>query len=400
MRNSRLLHINEPETGKFQFGNMPLFRLGFRPFYLLAALFAAISIPLWLASYTGHLPGMQSLDLNWHMHEMVFGFALAVIIGFLMTAARNWTGLWTLRGWPLAGLALLWLAGRLAMLCLPAPAAAVIDLAFIPLAAWPLYAVIKKSGNTRNMPLLGLLALLFLANVFFHASRLEYLPLSPFTSIQAAILLIVILETVMAGRVIPGFTANAIPGVAPRTSPLLNKLALILLVLAALGWVLQLPASVAAVFSFSATIAQALRLWRWRSWKTGRHPLLWILHLSYGWIVIGLFLLGMAELGFIAASTAFHALAVGSMSGLILGMITRTALGHTGRLLKVDYREITMYLLLQVGILARICANIPFAQHRNMVLFLAMICWSSAFLLYLAVYVPYLCHARLDGREG
>ncbi len=400
MRNSHLLHINEPETGKYQFEKMPLFRLAFRPFYLLAALFAAIGIPLWLAGYTGHLPSMPSLDLNWHMHEMVFGFALAVIIGFLMTAARNWSGLWTPRGWPLAGLALLWLAGRLAMICLSALTAAVLDLAFIPLAAWPLYAVIKKSGNTRNMPLLGLLALLFLANVFFHASRLGYLPFSPLSSIQAAILFIVILETVMAGRVIPGFTANAIPGVVPRTSPLLNKLALILLALASLGWVLQLPASVAAVFSFSAAITQAVRLWGWKSWKTSRHPLLWILHLSYGWIVIGLFLVGMAELGLIAASTAFHALAVGSMSGLILGMITRTALGHTGRLLKVDYREITMYLLLQIGILARICANIPFAQHRNMALFLAMICWSSAFLLYLVVYVPYLCHARLDGREG
>ncbi|MFZ6649302.1 NnrS family protein [Undibacterium sp. TJN25] len=403
MNNSMLMQIQEPGTSKSGLANMPLLGLGFRPFYLLAAAFAMISIPLWLLSYTGHLPDASRLDLNWHMHEMVFGFALAVIIGFLLTAARNWTGLWTLRGRPLALLAALWIAGRLAMAWLPAPLAAVVDLAFIPCAAWPLYVVIKKSGNTRNLPLLGLLTLLFLANTVFHATRLAYLDISPILCIHAAILLVTLLEIEMAGRVIPGFTANALPGSSPVINPRLNKAALILAAAASVAWMLHIPAYAAAPLALCAAVAQAWRLSGWKPWKTGRQPLLWILHLSYGWIAIGFLLLGMAELGGATlgvSSTAFHVLAVGAMSGLILGMTTRTALGHTGRLLKVNFREITMYLLLQAGTMARICANIPATGHRTLALLLAAACWSAAFLLYLVVYVPYLLNPRLDGREG
>ncbi|WP_394780255.1 NnrS family protein [Undibacterium sp.] len=400
MKNSTLMQIQEPTPRRMGLDNMPLLRLGFRPFYLLAAAFAAISIPMWLLSYTGHLGDSSRLDLNWHMHEMVFGFALAVIIGFLMTAARNWTGLWTLRGGPLALLAALWVAGRLAMALLPEPVAAVVDLAFIPCAAWPLYGVIKRSGNTRNLPLLGLLALLFFANATFHAARLAYMDVSAPVCVQAAILLVTMLEIEMAGRVVPGFTANALPATCPVSNPRLNKAALVLAAAASIAWVLPVYAYLAAPLALCAAIAQTWRLSGWKSWKTGSQPLLWILHVSYGWIAIGFLLLGMAELGIGAPSTAFHVLAVGAMSGLILGMTTRTTLGHTGRLLKVNFREITMYLLLQAGTVARICANIPAIGHRNLALASAVACWSAAFLLYLVVYVPYLLNPRLDGREG
>ena len=186
--------ISEPSSSAAAHGAAPwhachaVWQLGFRPFYLLAAVFAAISIPWWLASYAGLLTGGLQVGLGWHMHEMVFGFALAVVVGFLYTAGRNWTGLPTPHGAQLMALAALWLAGRIAMLCGPGLVPALVEWLFLPLAAWPLYQVLRRSGNTRNLFLVALLALLALANGLFHAAVLGWLPLSLFVPVQAAIL--------------------------------------------------------------------------------------------------------------------------------------------------------------------------------------------------------------------
>src|SRR6478672_392600 len=156
-----LIALEEPDASgrnSSALSSHPLLRLGFRPFYLLGAAFAAISIPAWLLHYYGHVQGLAHIDLNWHAHEMVYGFAIAIIIGFLYTAGRNWTGLWTPRGGSLAAIALLWLAGRAAMLLADPLPAALVDLLFLPLAAVPLYSVLRRSGNKRNLFLVALLA--------------------------------------------------------------------------------------------------------------------------------------------------------------------------------------------------------------------------------------------------
>ena len=176
----------------------PVFRLGFRPFYLLAAAFAAASVPLWLLRYFGLADFATNIDFNWHMHEMVFGFAIAVIIGFLFTAGRNWTGLWTPRGAHLAALAGVWIAGRAAMLCAPPLVAAVVDGIFLPLAAWPLYRVLKRAGNKRNMFLILLLSLLTIANLLFHGARLGLLSFETTAPMHAAILVIVMIVVLPA----------------------------------------------------------------------------------------------------------------------------------------------------------------------------------------------------------
>lgn len=403
MKRPNLIQIEEPESAAAQpwsLNGMPLLGLGFRPFYLLAALFAAISVPLWLARYSGWLGDTSKIGLDWHMHEMLYGFALAVIIGFLFTAARNWTGLWTPRGGTLAAIAGIWLAGRLAMLWAPAPLAAGIDLLFIPCAVLPLYRVMRKSGNTRNLPLLALLGLMFVANAVFHASRLTWLNWSTISAMHACILLIVILEVVMAGRVLPGFTRNAVPGSTPLSRTWLDRTSLSLSILTGLSWLAALPAVPVAALAFACAATHSLRLYGWQPWKTLRQPLLWILHLAYAWIAIGFALLGLAALGIATASTAMHALTIASMASLILGMMTRTSLGHTGRLLKASRKETIMYLLLQTGAVARLCANFHQIGYRDFALILATVCWSAAFLLFVAVYAPYLTHARLDGREG
>lgn len=398
-----LLKIDEPEKSGRQdrgFTNQPVWRLGFRPFYLLATAFAAVSIPLWLASYSGRFQAAPNVSLLWHMHEMVFGFAIAVIIGFLYTAGRNWTGLWTPRRGHLAALSALWLAGRFAMLATPTAVTVLIDWAFIPLATWPIYRVLKRSGNKRNMFLVGLLGLLTLGNTVFHAASFGWLAISPILVMQGAILVIVIITSVIGGRVIPGFTANAVPGVKPVVEPKRDRVTLALTVAASVSWMLPLPPAIVGMLVICAAIMQMIRLVGWQPQRTLQRPLLWILHVSYGWIPLGFILLGLAKWGILPASAAFHALAIGTISGLIVGMITRTALGHTGRQLKAGRAELCMYILIQAGALARLIAAIDIGSTREIMLYIAALSWSATFLLYLAVYGPYLLRLRLDGKEG
>ena len=378
----------------------PLWALGFRPFYIMAALLAVLAVPLWLAQYLGWLRGMPAVGLGWHMHEMVFGFAVAVIVGFLLTAARTWTGLATPNGRHLAALVLLWLAGRVAMLLATPLWAALVDLLFLPLAAWPLYRVLQQSGNRRNIFLVLLLGLLTLANALFHAAGLGWVALAPAAPVHAAILIIVMIESVIGGRVIPMFTAKGAPGVEPVVRLRHDQLALALTASASLAWVAGAPAWLTAALCMLAASAVALRLARWQPHRTLKVPLLWILHLSYAWIPIGFFLLALAALGYGAASTALHALAVGSMAGLIIGMMSRTTLGHTGRALKAGPVEALMFMLIQLGALTRVLAAFVPPAWRDALLLASGAFWCASFGIFLAVYTPYLLAPRVDGKEG
>jgi uncharacterized protein involved in response to NO len=394
-----LIQPAEPEKVAGKFDQQPLWRLAFRPFYLLAAAFAAIAIPLWLLGYNGALPALPNVNLNWHMHEMIFGFVLAVVVAFLFTAGRNWTGLWTPRGATLAAFCALWLAGRLAMLCAPAPVAALVDILFLPCAAWSFFKVLKKAKNYKNMFAVGLLLLLTVLNGLFHAAGLGYVGLAQTTLMQAALLIVVVIVTIIGGRVMPMFTRNG-AGSAPRVNRKLDWSALALLVLAGLSWLFGAWAPLTALLAALAGAAHLARLIGWQPQSTVKHPLLWILHLAYGWIGVGLLLLAAAALGLATASSAFHALAVGAISGMIVGMITRTALGHTGRELKAGPGETAMYALIQLGAALRLLANLVGGDARQAALIASGACWSGAFLLYLWVYAPYLSRARIDGREG
>ena len=229
---------------------------------------------------------------------------------------------------------------------------------------------------------------------------LGWITLAPTSAIQAAILIIVIVESVIGARVIPGFTANAVAGVKPIVHVRRDRVSLGLTIAASLAWVLGMPASAIAALALAAACAQTLRLAGWQSHRTLHQPLLWILHLSYAWIPFGFVLIALSALQVVSVSSAFHALTVGSMGGLIIGMMTRTALGHTGRPLKAGWREVAMYLLIQLGAIARVCAALGPVSLRDSELFIAALCWTTAFLLYVMVYGPYLLSPRLDGQEG
>lgn len=398
-----LLTIDEPKvttSGKSSPMHHTLWALGFRPFYLLAAVFAAVSIPLWLAGYYGKMPSLANVTLNWHMHEMVFGFAIAVIIGFVFTAARNWTGLWTPRRGYLALLVGVWLAGRIAMLYAPGVIAAVVDLAFLPLAAWPIYRVLQRSGNQRNMFLVGLLGLLTIVNILFHLAALGWITLSTILIIQSAILIVVMIESVIGGRVIPGFTAATVRGTKTIVNPNRDRITIAFTALASLAWIFTFPPRLIAALAIAAACSQLLRLGGWKPQVTLRHPLLWILHLSYAWIPLGFILIALAALQVVPPNAAFHVLVIGSMAGLMIGMMTRTTLGHTGRQLKAGGKEVVMYVLIQVAVVARFCAALNITGWRDGELVIAAASWSAAFVFFLIIYGPYLFRPRLDGKEG
>lgn len=381
------------------FARQPVWALAFRPLYLLAAAFAALAVPLWLASYLNAWPILPRVGLDWHMHEMVFGFALAVVVGFLFTAGRNWTGLQTARHGVLAAFCALWLAGRIAMLWAPRWLAALVDLPFLPCAAYSFFCVLKAAGNWRNMFAVGLLVLLSILNLLFHAAGAGQVAVSQVTLIQAAILIVVLIVSLIGGRVIPMFTRN-MAGSAPSTNSKLDKVALAALVLAGLCWVAGAWPWLTAAAATAAGCAQGYRLFGWKPLSTLPHPLLWILHVSYAWIGVGLLLLALAALGKVPASSAFHALALGAMSGMIIGMITRTALGHTARPMQAGRAETVMFALVQGGALARLIASLMTGTGRDHALLLSALCWSCGFMVYLWVYAPYLTRARLDGAEG
>ncbi|HXZ53015.1 MAG TPA: NnrS family protein, partial [Burkholderiales bacterium] len=277
-----------------------LFNLGFRPFYLLAALFAALAVPAWVADLSGHgWPARYLEGLVWHQHEMVFGFALAVIAGFLLTAGRVWTGRATPSGAPLALLAAHWLAARVLVVTGPPWLAALVDGAFPFVVAFVLGRVIFAARNARNYFVPALIAVLGLVNAGFHLSALGLIDAPPSLWAQGGLFLELLLLMVMAGRVVPSFTASALPQAKLHRSAALDYAALALSAIAfacALGevggWLGALPA-------FAAAALHAGRQAGWAPLATRGRPILWILHLSHAWIPVGFVLLGLAAFGLV-----------------------------------------------------------------------------------------------------
>ena len=379
-----------------------LWALGFRPFYLLAALFAALAIPLWLTVLAGlvtlPLPGVW-----WHAHEMLFGFIVAVVVGFLFTAGRNWTGLATPTGKPLAALALLWLGGRLAMAFAGGPLAAAIDLLFLPAAAAALGRVLLRARSRRNYFLPVLLGVMAAANLAFHLARLQLLALDPLAALHFMLGLAVMLQTIIGGRVIPSFTASArrgMPGFRQWQRPWLNHSAIAATGMALLLWSLEVPAAITAPVAGLAALLQLARSLGWNPAATRRTPLLWILHAGHLWIAVGLALIAVSGPAALPASAAVHALAIGASGSLILGMITRTALGHTGRMLATGAAEATAYALIQVAAASRVLTLVWLPVAATAGIHAAATAWTLAFLLYLWRYAPWLIRARIDGQAG
>ena len=377
-----------------------LWNLGFRPFYLLASIFAALSIVLWIAEYGGYLPGGYLRDPVWHAHEMLFGFVVAVVTGFLFTAGRNWTGQPTPTGWLLAAYAALWLAGRVSALAPFPVAAAVLNAAFPLAVAAGLAVPLVRSGNRRNYFFVALLSLLGAVALAVHAARLGLFPWPPRASLQVALDIVLLIIAVMAGRVVPMFTNNGVPGAGAERRPWIEKAALGG-VLALVGAdVLQIGGPGLAVLALLVAVVHAARLALWHPLRTTRVPLVWILHASYAWIVVHLVLRALAAWGYVAQPFAVHALTIGAIGGITIGMMTRTARGHSGLPLVADRFEVASYALILAAALVRVAGGIAFPDFLRATVIASGLCWSGGFAIYAIRYWPVLTRPRIDGKPG
>lgn len=378
-----------------------LFALGFRPFFLAAGLFALLLIVLWLGVLHGRVAVAPLAPPVWHGHEMLFGFTVAVIAGFLLTAAQNWTGIKTPAGAPLAGLFLLWLAGRLAFLLpgLPPPVVAAIDLSFLPLLAVALTLPIAKAKQRHNVPFPVMLLALTAANALVHAEALDAAGTADL-GLHLAAFIVVAMMVLMGGRVIPSFTDNRL-GTCARRWPALEK-ALPFVTIAALVAALVMPAaSTTALLAAIAAVLHGVRLAGWYTPKFWSVPLLSILHLGYAWLVAGFALLAAAALDIAGAEdAALHAFAAGGIGVLTLGMMARVSLGHTGRLLEAPSIMRIAFWAINLAALVRVVQPLLLPSSYMQAMALAGALWIAAFGLFVAVYAPILIRPRVDGKPG
>jgi uncharacterized protein involved in response to NO len=381
-----------------------LFNLGFRPFYLAGALCAALALTVWLLVLNGvPLSGgylMRADAIGWHAHEMMFGFAASIIAGFLLTAVRAWTGMQTAQGKTLAALVALWLMARVLVWSGPAVPAAFVDSAFVPLVALLPFRVLHRAGNRRNYFLVPVLLLFGALNALFHVFTLHTRPDLALQCVYTAVGMVVLLVSVIGGRVVPMFTANAIPGfVARQWRPVeLAVPALTLLALFADAAKLE-PRVVAALASIACAVHVA-RLVGWRSYAVWRPPIVVVLHLAYAWIPVGFALLAFSALGHVPHTLAMHAFTAGVIGGAVISMITRTARGHTGRPIVADRRDIACYALVMTGSALRVFGPLVAPQAFMVWIGAAGACWIAAFALYVAAYALPLLRPRADGKPS
>ena len=387
----------------------PLLRLGFRPFFLGGAVFSVIAIILWLLMYKGTL---QLTPLGggywWHIHEMIFGFGCAIIAGFLLTAVQNWTGVRGAQGATLLLLILLWLAGRIVILfpnLFGDMLTTIIDLSFLPAVAFVLAKPIIAIKQYRNLFFVPLLLLFTIANFEMHLALFYPETFTITFASYAGVMLVTFLMSVMAGRVTPMFTANGTQ--TPKASPLpwLDKAANGSLAIAMLYLLLQpivgFSESFFGVLLIAAGIFQTMRWLRWRPWITLGIPLLWSIHVSIKFIAYGLIVLGLSYLiTEIPSNHIWHLLTVGGMGGLILAMISRVSLGHTGRPLSPPKAMTFAYILITLSALVRALGPWVLPDKTLVFIDISGTFWLLAFGIFIVTYAPMLMNARKDGRPG
>jgi uncharacterized protein involved in response to NO len=384
---------------------LPVFlALGFRPFFLLAGIFAVFSVGVWAPSFARGLElSTYYGSIGWHSHEMVFGYSAAVVAGFLLTAVRNWTERPTVTGAPLGGLALLWMLGRLLPFfpdAVPGWAIALVELAFLPALAVAIALPLVRSGNKRNLIFLPLLLVYFLANLLVHLDIVGGTETLARRGTFLGVNVIVLLIVIMGGRVIPFFTERALPATGVRRRPWIEGLAPVTAV-AFLFVELIAPDSLAAgLIAAAALVVNAIRLAGWYQHPLWRIPLLWVLHLGYGWVVVGYGLKAAGALALVGPQFTVHAFTVGGIGVLTLGMMARVALGHTGRPLQASAAVTVAFVLVNLAAFVRGVLPALFPQALLDLVALSGPLWATAFLIYTVAYARILTGPRVDGKWG
>lgn len=381
----------------------PFWGRGFRPFFFFGTLFGGLSVLLWSLVYSGHLaiPTPFPSAIHWHAHEMVFGFGIAIVAGFLLTAVANWTGGAPARNKHLALLCGLWFLGRLAVnipSALPLWAIGIIDAAFLPALAITLAIPLLKSKNTRNFVFLVLITILLACQVGFYAT-------GSMTAIHVALLVIMAMISLIGGRIIPSFTFAALRQRGILVQQLnqtpydIAAVASLLIVMAA--WIfLGLDSIVMSVVSGLSCIIHTIRLRGFHTRKALIDPMLWILHVGYIWLTIGLGALSLTSLGIIPLSNTLHIFTVGAMGSMILGMVCRVALGHTGRPIKADLIMEMLFFMMQGSVILRVAVPLAFPEATAQLIIAAAVLWGISFTTYAIKFYRILTTERPDGASA
>jgi uncharacterized protein involved in response to NO len=381
----------------------PILAKGFRPFFLLGAVAAAVLVPLWVLALNGVMTVGGRLDpVTWHAHEMVFGFGAAVIAGFLLTAVGNWTQRETATGASLLALVVVWLAGRIVLAAgasIPPSLASAIDIAFLPCVALAVATPIVASKNRRNFIVVAMLLVMSLANAWVHFARD---PMAARRALLVGVDVITFFMVVIAGRVLPMFTRNATRVETIRSLPKLDVAATLsiaaVIALDASG-VTSTLARVGVYATAAALVAARTRHWGMRA--SFRDPLLWILHLGHAWIPVGLALRAASSATpQIPASAGLHAITAGAIGALTLGMMARVSLGHTGRLIIAPRSASIAFVLVTAAASIRVAAPIFLPEHYLLALAVTGALWGLAFAIYVVAYAPLLFAPRIDGKAG
>jgi len=387
---------------------LTLFAYGFRPFFLAAGVSAALVVPAWLVMLAhGSMPLGALPPQLWHAHELFYGFVGAALAGFLLTAVPGWTGAKGFGGRPLAAVATAWLAGRLAFAfasSLPFWTLAVAELSFLPGVALLLAPPLLRS-RSRNTPLLAVITLLWMTDAAFLAGLARTDPLLASRSLLIAIDLMMVVLTLIGGRIVPSFTANALRrrGESPdlRSLPWLERSVMALMIAVVLTDLWRPDSALAGWLAGLVAIAQAARLSGWRSLRTRGDAILWVLHIGYAWLPVGFALKALWLLAGVGwASHWLHALTMGAFGTMIMAVMTRAALGHTGRELKIGSGIAAAYVLLTLAVVARVFVSGLWPSQYLAILIAAGALWTAAFAIYLVVYAPILVLPRADGKPG
>lgn len=386
-----------------------IWRQAFRPFFLAGSLFSIIALTIWVAALLGKSTLMPYPNIVfWHGHEMLFGFVGAIIVGFLLTAVQNWTGLRSTHGKPLIALFSLWLLARMLMMFGSSKAEwfiAVVDVSFFFAAGALVAQLLLKARNHRNLQFIPVLILLGIANLLTHLSAIMNKPELFTWGMYGAIMLAALLMIVVGGRVIPLFTASGTK--APSVKPLawLENLVLISAWLIALIYIsnikVLLPNALLTTVFATAAASNAYRAWRWRGWSACSYPLVWSLHIAYWFIPVGFGLFALQHAGYdVNASTALHSLTVGAMGTLILSMISRVSLGHSGRPLVIHPSVTYAFLFIIVAAVTRILVGLYPDFSPSSAYLISAICWILAYGIFIIVYFRILTTPRPDGKFG
>ena len=378
-----------------------IFQNSFRPFFIAAGIWATLVVPFWLLNYFGIMIVIDNFNiLLWHQHEILYGFVAAAIAGFILTAIPNWTGRLPIKNKPLAILVFLWILGRVGFLTTAifgTITTSLMDLPFLIVLVLVIMREIVSGKNWRNLPVIILILFFTLGNILVHLQIHEIID-SAELGMRLSIFLLSILLALIGGRIVPSFTRNWLAqnkaNKFPRPFGNFDKISLISLVVFVFAQVIIPHHQATSLLALLAGLLHGIRFIRWKVWMTLTEPLIWILHVGYMWLCVALVLIGFSGLtDFVPYTSSYHALTVGAFSTMILAVMTRASLGHTGRTIKATLGTTTIFIFITIAAILRVYE--PFINESgSLILSLSGIFWTLSFALFIFIYFPILTQPR------